>query len=130
MTQGKIASDTTQRKQAAVRALELVRLWPQGNHSMAKSSMSAEDLNAFEERFVSTFAGGTPVACRIAFFHHIGKWCQQRRVDLWNLGWPEVESYMWAPSRKGRVSATIARKRFHDFAWLRKYSGFPVDLAG
>ena len=56
--------------------------------------MSAEDLNAFEERFVTTFAGGTSVACRIASFHHIEKWCQQRRVDLWNLGWPEVESYM------------------------------------
>ena len=37
---------------------------------------------------------------------------------------------MWTPSCTGEVSAAIARKRFHDFAWLRKYLGFPVDLAG
>ena len=79
---------------------------------------------------METFAGGASVACRIASFHHIEKWCQQRQVRLWRLELAAIERYMWTPRRKGRISAAIARKRFHDLAWLKKYRGFPVGLAG
>ncbi len=127
---GKYTSDAGKRKQAAISALDLVKAWAQGNHAQARASMSAEDLRDFEERFVATFSRGASVACRINSFHYVERWCAHRARDVWALQWADVQSYMWTPSRSGRVSAAIARKRFHDLAWLRKHWGFPVGLAG
>ena len=127
---GKASSDETKRRQAALSALALVKKWPYGNHAQARASMLADDLRQFEDRFVETFANSASVACRINSFHHIERWSNQRHSDVWTLSWADVQAYMWAPSRAGKKTAAIARKRFHDLAWLRKYWGFPVDLAG
>ena len=128
--QGSFASDADKRKRAAHSALELVRVWPKGNHAQARAAMAVQELEDFEARFVEQFANGASVACRISSFHHLDRWCQQKRLDVWGLQWADVQNYMWAPSRSGRSSAAIARKRFHDLSWLGKYWGFPIDLAG
>ena len=117
-------SDSAKREQAARRALDLVKTWPVGNYATAKSTLETDELRAFEDRFIAAFAAGASVACRVASFLHIERWCAQRQAPLWELGWAHIENYMWSPSRTGRTSAAIARKRFHDLAWLRKYWGF------
>ena len=127
---GNFASDADKRRRASCNALELVRSWPKGSHAQARASMAAPELRDFEERFVEQFARGASVACRISSFHHVGRLSQHKGLDVWNLQWADVQGYMWAPSRSGRVSAAIARKRFHDLAWLGKYWGFPIDLSG
>ncbi len=92
--------------------------------------MSAEDLAGWERLFLDTFSAGASVAVRVAFFLNLEKWGKNQGVDIWNMSWGDVEKYMWAPSRKERVAPSIARSRFHNLAWLRKYRGFPVDLSG
>jgi hypothetical protein len=126
----KFASDADRRRRAAEGALVLVRSWPVGHHAQARSSMSVQSLRDFESRFVDQFANGTSVACRVSSFHHVERWCSSESRDVWKMQWADVQAYMWAPSRLGRSSASIARKRFHDLAWLGKYWGFPIDLRG
>jgi hypothetical protein len=92
--------------------------------------LSAEDLAAWERRFLDTFTAGASVAVRIAFFLNLERWGIAGRVDIWHLTWGDVERYMWTPSRKQRVAPSIARSRFHNLSWLRKYWGFPIDLTG
>ena len=48
-------SDKAKRLAAAQRALELAKAWPHGDHARARADMEAEDLLAFEKRFVDTF---------------------------------------------------------------------------
>ncbi len=123
-------SDTAKRAAAAQRALELVRRWPHGDHAKAREELSAEDLAAWERRFLDTFTAGASVAVRIAFFLNLEKWGLAGKVGIWHLTWGDVERYMWTPSRKQRVAPSIARSRFHNLSWLRKYWGFPIDLTG
>ncbi len=128
--EGSFTSDADRRRRAATGALELVRKWPAGHHARARATMAAPELEDFEARFVEQFANGASVACRVSSFHHIERWCAQKHLNVWKLQWADVQAYMWAPSRSGRTSAAIARKRFHDLSWLGKYWGFPIDLAG
>ena len=128
--QGSFTSDADKRRRAAASALELVRSWPAGHHARARAAMAAPELEGFEARFVEQFANGASVACRVSSFYHVDRWCKQKQLDVWKLQWADVQAYMWAPSRSGRTSAAIARKRFHDLSWLGKYWGFPIDLAG
>jgi hypothetical protein len=113
----KFTSDAAKRRQAARSALALVQGWTQGNHAQARASMAAPELREFENRFVDQFAKGSSVACRINSFHHVERWSRLKGLDVWKLQWADVQLYMWAPSRSGRVSAAIARKRFHDIAY-------------
>jgi hypothetical protein len=108
----------------------LVKTWPEGDHARARQELSAEDLLEWERRFLDTFAAGASVAVRVAFFLNLEKWGKTTGVNIWCMSWGDVEKYMWAPSRKHRVAPSIARSRFHNLAWLRKYWGFPVDLSG
>ena len=114
-------SDSAKRSAAAQRALELVKQWPAGDHAKARQELSPEDLTSWERRFVDTFAAGASVAVRVAFFLNLEKWGRAKGVDIWHLSWGDVEKYMWEPSRKDRVAPSIARSRFHNLAWLRKY---------
>ncbi len=109
-------SDAAKRAAASQRALELVRRWPQGDHAKAREELAAEDLAAWERRFLDTFTSGASVAVRIAFFLNLEKWGSTNKVNIWQMSWGDIERYMWAPSRKQRVAPSIARSRFHNLS--------------
>ena len=59
--------------------------------------------------------------CFDSFFLNLEKLGKTKGVDIWHMSWGDIEKYMWAPSHKDRVATSIARSRFHNLAWLRKY---------
>ena len=91
-----------------------------------QAKLDPPELRAWEALFCAAATQVSTTAARISAFRHLRRWCEGQAVDVWAMGWADVEKYLRSPARTGKFTA--ARARFFQLQFLADNWRLPVPL--